>query len=181
MPALPPTMQSVLKTLLVADEPLGRATIIKRADISTASYDRNIDELAALGIVEPTGNGGHRKWQAWLVPWWSSLSEHKQPRTADDERPIARAARWDDVCYGIATELDLDPDYELFAGPADREAVFTTLPALDRWRSVILAHCDVDTDATATLENATHRNTHTGTQDPVAAVEIGSPSDDVAT
>src|SRR5699024_4872293 len=89
MPSLPPTMQKVLKTLLVADGPLGRSTIIERADISAASYGRNVDELAALGIVEPTGNGGHRKWQAWLIPWWSSLAAVEQPRTVE-ERTITR-------------------------------------------------------------------------------------------
>ncbi|GAA0471530.1 plasmid replication protein RepH [Halococcus dombrowskii] len=181
MPTLPPTMQKVLKTLLVADDPLGRATIIERAGISAASYDRNIDELAALGMVEATGNGGHRKWRAWIIPWWSTLTDDKQPRTTDEERTIARMIRWDDVCYEIATELDIDPDYELFATPVDRDEVFAALPALDRWRGFILAHSDAGDTIPApatTSDTAEHTKTHSLDS---TAVEIGAPSDDATT
>lgn len=170
-------MQKVLKTLLVADDPLGRSTIAARAGISTASYDRNIDELAALGMVEATGNGGHRKWRAWLIPWWSPLSEHKQPRTDDEEQTITRAARWDDVCYEVALKFDLDPDYELFAAPVDRKEVFAALSQLSRWRGFFEAHygrgaaspiAETDSDSNSDRQSAD------GPIDTNRTVEIGA-------
>lgn len=146
LPSLPATMRKALKALLVADEPLGRSEIINRAGISGSSYDRNIDELAALDLVESVGNGGHRKWLAWIVPWWSPLADVDRPRTADDDddRTAFPASRWDDVLYQVALDLDLDPEYDLFATPVDIEDVCNALPRLDRWRGFILGHYGVD-------------------------------------
>jgi len=47
LPDLPPTATKLLKTLLDADEPMGRSAIIEAAGISGSSYDRHINELAA--------------------------------------------------------------------------------------------------------------------------------------
>lgn len=165
MPTLPPTMQSVLKTLLVADDPLGRATIIERADISTASYDRNIDELAALEMVEATGNGGHKKWQAWLIPWWSPLSDIEQPRTGDENEPT-RPTRWDDTLYQVTCALGCTHDDELFTQPIDIDEVFTTLPQLDRWRGFFKAH--YGRGAASTIADT--KNDHQSTD---GSIEIG--------
>ncbi|WP_435078445.1 hypothetical protein [Halococcus sp. AFM35] len=141
VPSLPPTMQKAVKALLVANGPLGRSAIVERAGISEASYDRNIDELAAIGLVEATGNGGHKQWQAWIVPWWSPLTDIDGPRTADgDKSALVRPSRWDDVLYEIALDLGLDPDYELFAWPVDADEVFAALPRLERWRGFVKTH-----------------------------------------
>jgi len=172
IPTFPPTMQTVLKTLLVAGEPLGRSTIVARAGISTASYDRNLDELAALGIVEPAGNGGHRKWQAWLIPWWSLLSDSDTPQTGDDNA-IARPTRWNDTVYQIVLTLDCNYDDELFTWPIDIDEVFATLPQLDRWRGFIEAHYSHGAASADTDSNADRESTH----EPPAgyrSVEIGS-------
>ncbi|EMA51729.1 hypothetical protein [Halococcus salifodinae] len=178
VPSLPPTMQSVLKTLLVADDPLGRSTIAARAGISTASYDRNIDELAALEMVEATGNGGHRKWQAWAIPWWSPISESDTPRTAEsDDNAVARPTRWDDTIYRIVCALDCDYDDELFTQPIDVDEVFATLPRLDRWRGFIEAHygrgaaspiAETDSDSNSDRQSAD------GPIDTNRTVEIGA-------
>jgi len=50
LPDLPPTATKLLKTLLDADEPMGRSEIIETAGISGSSYDRYINELAAWDI-----------------------------------------------------------------------------------------------------------------------------------
>ena len=152
VPSLSSTMQKALKVLLTADESLGASEIVERAGISERSYTRNIDELAALGMVESVGNGGHKTWQAWIIPWWSPLTDVDGPRTADsDEYSLSLASRWDDILYELALALDLDPEYELFAGPVDADEVFAALPELRRWRGFIESHCglaDVESDGT---------------------------------
>jgi len=70
-PDLPPTATKLLKTLLDADEPMGRSEIIEAAGISGSSYDRYINELAAWDIIEPTESEGRRRWEGHLEPWWS--------------------------------------------------------------------------------------------------------------
>lgn len=152
VPSLPSTMQKALKVLLTADESIGRSTIVERAGISKRSYTRNIDELAALGMVESVGEGGHKEWQAWIIPWWSPLTDVGSPRTADsDEYSLSPASRWDDILYELALDLDLDPEYELFAGPVDADEVFAALPELQRWRGFVESHCgltDLKSDST---------------------------------
>jgi DNA-binding transcriptional ArsR family regulator len=141
VPSLPPTMQKALKALLVADDPLGASEIIERAGISERSYSRNIGELAALGMVESVGEGGHKKWRAWILPWWSPLADIDTPRTDEtDENGVTLPSRWDDILYEIALDLGCDPEYELFAGSIDVDEVFATLPALERWRGFIESH-----------------------------------------
>jgi len=71
LPDLPPTATKLLKTLLDADEPMGRSEIIEAAGISGSSYDRYINELAAWDIIEPTESEGRRRWEGHLEPWWS--------------------------------------------------------------------------------------------------------------
>jgi hypothetical protein len=134
-------MQKALKALLTADEPLGASEIIEQAGISERSYTRNIEELAAVGMVESLGDGGHKKWRAWIIPWWSPLAGVDAPRMAEtDENAVTPPSRWDDVLYEIAHDLGLDFDYELFAGVVDVEEVFAALPALERWRGFIKTH-----------------------------------------
>jgi hypothetical protein len=161
-------MRKALKTLLVADEPLGRSAIIERAGISESSYDRHLDELAALGMVESVGNGGHKRWQAWLVPWWSPLANADSPRTADtDENAVTPLSRWDDVLYEIALDLGCDPEYELFAWPLDIDEVFAALPALGRWREFFEAHYGL-----VDVENSQPAHEEVGVG-ALSAVEIG--------
>jgi hypothetical protein len=177
VPSLPATMQKALKALLVADESLGASDIIERAGISERSYTRNIDELAAVGMVEAVGDGGHRKWQAWIIPWWSPLADVERPRMADsDENDLTPASRWNDVLYEIALDLGLAPDYELFAGQVDIDEVFAALPALNRWRGFVTAHYGFDTNAIAAPEStaSTSESTASQTSGTIVAVEIGS-------
>ncbi|GAA0455764.1 MarR family transcriptional regulator [Halococcus dombrowskii] len=178
VPSLPPTMQTVLKTLLVADDPLGQSTIVARAGISRTSYNRNIDELAALGMVEATGNGGHRKWQAWLIPWWSPLAGVDAPRTVDgDESTLARPSRWDDILYETTLNLGLDHDDELFTQPIDIGEIFTALPQLDRWRGFFEAHYGRGA-ASAIADNesgsSSDRQSTDGSIDTTHSIEIGA-------
>ena len=79
LPELPPTATKLLKTLLGADEPMGRSEIIETAGISGSSYDRYINELAAWDIIEPTESEGRRRWEGHLEPWWSPQSHREEP------------------------------------------------------------------------------------------------------
>lgn len=167
-------MQKALKALLVADESLGASEIIERADISGRSYTRNIDELAALGMVESVGNGGHKEWQAWIIPWWSPLAGVDAPRIDDsDENAVTSPSRWDDVLYDIALGLGLNPEYELFAGPVDIDKVFAALPALEQWRGFIETHYGL-TDIEDRPPIDTGRLSAEAEIDAEDAVEIGS-------
>jgi hypothetical protein len=173
LPELPPTMQRVFKTLVASDRPLGRSTIIERAGISENSYGRNLDEIAARDLVDAVGNGGHKKWNGWILPWWSPFGDLEAPRTADaDENSLMLPSRADDVLYQAALDLGLDPEYDLFATPVDVDAVFAALPDLDRWRGFILAHYDLDSSETPP-DRAHHSPKTPPTPDHTA--EIGSP------
>jgi hypothetical protein len=170
-------MRKALKALLVADDSLGASEIIERAGISERSYSRNIEELAALGMVESVGEGGYKKWRAWIIPWWSPLAGVDAPRTAEtDENTVTPPSRWDDVLYEIALELGPDPDYELFAGSVDVDEVFATLPALERWRGFIESHyglADIEQPTSATVDDVIEDG-----HDASSSVEIGySPTD----
>ena len=79
LPELPPTATKLLRTLLDADEPMGRSTITEAAGVSGSSYDRYINELAAWDIIEPTQIGGRRRWEAHLEPWWTPQSNREEP------------------------------------------------------------------------------------------------------
>ena len=114
LPELPEAMQKAFKTLVNADSAIGRSEILDRAGISEASYERNIAELAAVGLVESVGNGGHKKWRGWILPWWSPLAGKPtdSPRTSetdDDESGFSPAARVNDVLYQMALDLGLVP------------------------------------------------------------------------
>jgi hypothetical protein len=79
LPELPPTATKLLKTLLNADDPMGRSEIIDTADISASSYDRYINELAAWDSIEPREVKGRRRWEAHLEPWWTPQSDRDEP------------------------------------------------------------------------------------------------------
>ncbi|GAA0462875.1 plasmid replication protein RepH (plasmid) [Halococcus dombrowskii] len=172
VPSLPPTMQKALKALLVADEPLGASDIIERAGISERSYSRNIGELAALGMVESVGEGGHKKWRAWIIPWWSPLAGVNEPRTDEtDESGVTPPSRWDDVLYDIVLALGCDPEYELFAGSVDVDEVFATLPALEWWHGFIESHYGlVDVEQPASTPDG---DAIVDGPDALSSVEIG--------
>jgi len=79
LPDIPPTATKILKTLLDADDPMGRSDIIETAGISGSSYDRYINELAAWDIIEPREIEGRRRWEAHLEPWWTPQSNRDEP------------------------------------------------------------------------------------------------------
>ena len=118
-------------------------------------------------------NGGHKKWNAWILPWWSPFADLEAPRTANtDENGVAPSSRVDDVLYQAALDLGLDPEYDLFATPVDVDDVFEALPALDRWRGFILSHYDPG-GSDRPLDRARHSPDALPTPDHT--VEIGSP------
>ena len=91
--------------------------------------------------MESVGNGGHKKWRAWVMPWWSPLVGTDTPRTADgDESGVLPASRVDDVLYQLALDLGLGPSYGLFTNPVDVDAVIDALPRLERWRHWFTTH-----------------------------------------
>jgi hypothetical protein len=80
------------------------------------------------------------------------------------------------MLYGIALDLGLDPDYELFAGQVDIDEVFVALPALERWRGFVIAHYDrgrISATVTADGDGDSDRQSPDGSLDTGHAVEIG--------
>jgi len=145
LPELPPTATKLLKTLLNADEPMGRSDIIEAAGISGSSYDRYINELAAWDIIEPTESEGRRQWEGHLEPWWSPQSHREEPfgdpdpDTAIIDAEFARDVGSRVLCHYI-THYDLPELEEMYmSGLApispddDIEALFGRHRRLSRW------------------------------------------------
>lgn len=151
-PALPPSATAMVKTLLSADEPLGRSEIIERAGISGSSYDRHIGELAALAIVEPVGEHSQRRWNAYIEPWWSPASEHTEPRSdvefrVNGDRPPTGSLRPADVFWWLIVVLGIDDSrnlFELFSWPRDLDEIVRAAPVCERWLSFVKTYFDVD-------------------------------------
>ena len=67
-PDLVPTATALYATLVTATEPLGRSTLIERADIAASSYDRRIGAVQALPRVHAVQVDGHRRWCVAAAP-----------------------------------------------------------------------------------------------------------------
>ncbi len=157
LPDLPPTATKLLKTLVNADEPMGRSEIIEAAGISGSSYDRYINELAAWDIIEPTESEGRRRWVAHLEPWWSPQSHHEEPfgepepDTAIIDAEFARDVGSRVMCHYI-THYDLPELEEVYmsglcpiAPDDDIEALFGRHRRLSRWWAFLWgAYADQD-------------------------------------
>lgn len=151
-PALPPSATAIIKVLLSADEPLGRSDIIEQAGISGSSYDRHIDELAALAIVEPVGENSNRRWQAYIEPWWSPTSEHTEPRTdagftVNGDAPPTGSPRASDIFWWLIVVLGIDDvrdDIELFSWPPDLDEIARAAPVCERWLAFVQTYFDSD-------------------------------------
>ena len=142
LPELPPTATKLLKTLLNADDPMGRSEIIDTADISESSYDRYINELAAWDIIEPREIEGHRRWEAHLEPWWTPQSDRDEPfADPDPDTGILFAEFPRDVASAVMCHLithydlpDLETTYIEGVRPGDDiEALFDEHDRLRRW------------------------------------------------
>lgn len=116
--------------------------------------------------------GGHKKWRAWIIPWWSPLAGVNEPRTDEtDESGVTPPSRWDDVLYDIVLALGCDPEYELFAGSVDVDEVFATLPALEWWHGFIESHYGlVDVEQPASTPDG---DAIVDGPDALSSVEIG--------
>ncbi|MDL0133440.1 plasmid replication protein RepH [Halobacterium salinarum] len=143
LPELPPTATKLLKTLLNADDPMGRSEIIDTADISESSYDRYINELSAWDIIEPREIEGHRRWEAHLEPWWTPQSDRDEPfADPDPDTGILYAEFPRDVASAVMCHLithydlpDLETAYLEGIQPGDDiKALFDDHDRLRRWR-----------------------------------------------
>jgi hypothetical protein len=82
-PDLVPTATALYATLLTAEKPLGRSTLIERADIAASSYDRRIGVIQALPRVHAVQVDGHRRWcvvddpRHSPSPVSSSITQHR--------------------------------------------------------------------------------------------------------
>jgi predicted transcriptional regulator len=142
LPELPPTATKLLKTLLDADDPMGRSEIIDTADISESSYDRYIHELAAWDIIEPREIEGRRRWEAHLEPWWTPQNNRDDPfADPDPDTGILFAEFPRDVASAVMCHLithydlpDLETTYIEGVRPGDDiEALFDEYDRLRRW------------------------------------------------
>jgi len=170
LPDLPPTATKLLKTLLNADEPMGRSEIIEAAGISGSSYDRYINELAAWDIIEPTESEGRRRWEGHLEPWWSPQSHREEPfgepepDTAIIDAEFARDIGSRVLCHYI-THYDLPELEDVYmsglcpiAPEDDIEALFGRHRRLSRWWAFLWG-AYADQDEIATTEAASGSET----------------------
>ena len=141
-PELPPSATKMVKAVFTSDEPMGRSEIINAAEISESSYTRYLEELAAWDVFEPRYVDGHRRWEAYLEPWWSPQTNQDDPYAqpnpetgilfADFPRDVAQAA----MCH-LSTYYDqpaLEEAYLEGIQPEDDiEAIFKQHPRLRRW------------------------------------------------
>lgn len=136
---LTPSMTKVLQELLVADGPIGRGELVERASISTDTYDRNIDEMAALDLVEPRDVDGYRRWEAHIEPWWQPQHDRSQPFSEDTETGCWPAPKEQDLVAELVYELDLDVDDELLTmvTRSKLERLYDQSRVLQRWRGFI--------------------------------------------
>ncbi|MFC6965246.1 plasmid replication protein RepH [Halocatena marina] len=105
LPSLAPSATKVVQALLQTDIPIGRNEICERAGISSSSYDRYIDELAALAIIEPHTVEGRRKWTAHLEPEWTPDSSTV---SQDEDHPlrISRESWLRDILKTVTNTTD---------------------------------------------------------------------------
>jgi hypothetical protein len=107
----PPTVQAVTRALLAADEPLSRADLADRADVSTRSLRDHLPTLLAMDVVRETPEG-----YRLTLPFHTAAGRRRDvlPRLTTDDSLLAR-----DVVYEAL--LARDAPLEVFE-------VWTDLP-----------------------------------------------------
>lgn len=138
-PAFSRKQTMIVQAFLEADEPLGRSAIIDRINVSESTYDRVIQELAALDIVEPRQVDGYRRWEAYLEPWWQDTTRSKQPYRETTQSGIPSTPQERDLVAELIYNLDLDVDHDVLAWPPDVEAAYKQSPTLQRYKAFIKA------------------------------------------
>lgn len=136
LPDVRPSTTEIIQTVLQADEPIGRSTIVERASISASTYDRRVDEASALDILQARTVGGHRKWSASLAPWWSSKTDKSRPANIDSG--FHSAVSTQGVLFELICALDLDIDHDRLSWPPDIEGVISDNEVLRNWKAFII-------------------------------------------
>lgn len=179
LPDLPPTATKILKTLLDADDPMGRSDIVETAGISGSSYDRYINELAAWDVIEPRKIEGRRRWEAHLEPWWTPQSTQDEPFA--DPNPdtgifyneLPRDVVHPVMCH-LTTHYDLPDLMEAYVTGIqpgdDLKALFGKHKRLHRWWAFLWGAYADEHD----LQQGPSSNS---IESDVAIVRIGSPMD----
>jgi DNA-binding transcriptional ArsR family regulator len=179
LPELAPTATKAVQELLLADGPLGMTEIVERAGISESSYNRHIEDLAALAILEPQTVEGRRKWSAHLEPWWAPGSSATEPH--GDESSLLEG--WSPWLRDVLSDVieTVDPELEdALSWPPDIEAVVEQADGLEPWLVFISAHFGVADPGELTAnergEDLLVPDTETDPPDP-ATTETGSAND----
>ncbi|MCG1001904.1 MULTISPECIES: hypothetical protein [Halobacterium] len=125
LPRHSPTVGVLLKTLLVADEPLSPTDVLNHDSFtkSQGSYYNNKDKLEAFGLAEETAQG----WEIQLDEYWDESKDELQLRRASE------------VLWDAATELDCDIDSSLFAFPPAFDKLANGDTELVPWVSTVAA------------------------------------------
>jgi hypothetical protein len=125
LPGQPPTFGVLLKTLLVADEPLSPTDVLDHDSFtkSQGAYYNNKDKLEAFGLAEETTQG----WEIRLDEYWDESKDELQLRRASE------------ILWDAAIELDCDVDSSLFALPPAFDKLAKEDTELAPWISTVVA------------------------------------------
>ncbi|QAU12196.1 plasmid replication protein RepH [Halorubrum sp. BOL3-1] len=172
-PELTPTATKLYATLLRADGPLGRTTLIEQADISASSYDRRLEDVQALDRVHAVQVDGHRRWTttepvlpdqrtppvtAWLPyhsdqPATASSMHRQSPIATGSTNPTLTHMRWHS-----RAGRDRRPPILIATAPTD-----TTLPMTSTDSRQPHSHCQP------------HHQTHTMTPTTTPTTAAATP------
>ncbi|NUC74967.1 winged helix-turn-helix domain-containing protein [Haloterrigena sp. SYSU A558-1] len=131
-----PTPGKILKAVLTADGPIGRADILERVGCSGETYRKHAHRLEALDILERV-NGG--EWSATVAPWYVPETDATKPGT---DRVSVTTTGVDGVLFDALDDLgyDLgDPDLiDAFGEVLKRGKLIAAVGAwIDDWVDVL--------------------------------------------
>jgi len=136
LPDLRRSTTAIYQTILAGDDRVGRSDIIESPHLSASTYDRRIDEFVdmfgALGLVEEVQEGGYRRFEATITPWWDEEIE-AEPPTAAAASSLGSSSTKADALFELAAGLNLDIDWSLFGPGRDVDEMYAAAEELRQW------------------------------------------------
>lgn len=137
-PTAKPSIRTMVKVLLSADEPVSPKEL--KEATSTSTYERNASDLETIALVERGVDGGH-EWTISIEPWWARSSTKDRPvdvREADGDGGLRQRSHADEMLFEIALAMDgemhLDPIWYAGEGGVRGAAkIVESLPRLAPW------------------------------------------------
>jgi len=157
LPDLPPTATKLLKTLLDADEPMGRSKSLRplgSLEAVTTATSTNWRRGTSSSRPNPRGR---RRWEGHLEPWWSPrvIAKNRLENQSQIRRSSTQSllVTWE-VEYCATTYALRSPELEEvymsglcpIAPDDDIEALFGRHRRLSRWWAFLWGRMQIETD-----------------------------------